>query len=46
MNQDDENIVIGEDDDGEEANQGMIQQMMGMLGYGQTQMQVQEEDPE
>ena len=36
MTQDDGEIIVGEDDDeGEEQiNPGMMQQMMGMFGYG------------
>ena len=42
MNQGDEEIVIGEDDDeeGVEANPGMIAQMMGMFGMGGGQQQM------
>lgn len=38
MTQDDGEIVVGEDDDDdgeEQINPGMLQQMMGMFGYGQ-----------
>jgi hypothetical protein len=35
MTQDDGEIIVGEDDEGEDQiNPGMMQQMMGMFGYG------------
>ena len=38
MTQDDGEIIVGEDDDDEDEpiNPGMLQQMMGMFGYGQA----------
>lgn len=47
MTQDDGEIIVGEDDDDdgdEQINPGMLQQMMGMFGYGQANQEDGEEE--